>query len=207
MFASHGVLSRWTTPLIALLLLAGCAGGPAAGPTTSGSPTGTVATPTTSTGATATGGTATSASPTTSPSQSYPVKVFFSRHPESDDDPSRVFPVARVAPDDAVGTYAIGELLRGPSASEKSEGYFTDVRLRAATSTCGTADFTLAVTGGVATLQFCKPFDHVGSLSDGRAESALKATLRQFPTVTKVVVLNSRGDCEFDLSGQNACRS
>lgn len=137
--------------------------------------------------------------------KTYPVQVYFSRHPASDDDPSRVFPLLRTAPDLGVGKFAIAALLTGPTGSEAAQGYFTDVRLRAGTSTCG-ADFTLTVSAGVATLKFCRVFDHVGVMSDGRAEAALNATLKQFPTVSKVVILNSAGNCEFDLSGLNNCK-
>ncbi len=136
---------------------------------------------------------------------SHAVKVYFSKHPESDDDPGRVFPVDRTSPDSSVGKYAVAQLLRGPTASEQQSGYFATARLRNDTSTCN-GDFTLTVQAGVATLQFCKPFDHIGSISDGQAESELKATLLQFSTVQKVVILNRYGDCEFNLSGLNLCK-
>ncbi len=136
---------------------------------------------------------------------SHAVKVFFSKHPESDDDPSKVFPVDRTSPDSGVGTFAIAELLRGPTASEQQAGYFATARLRNDTNTCS-SDFSLTVTSGVATLQFCRTFDHIGSISDGQAESELKATLLQFSTVHKVVILNKNGDCEFNLSGLNLCK-
>lgn len=143
---------------------------------------------------------------TTDVNTSYPVSIYFSKHPESDNDPSRTFPVKRTSPDAGVGRFAIAELLKQPSASEQSKGYFTTVKLRSGESTCNGADFTLGIENEVATLQFCKPFDHLGVMADGQAESEIKATLLQFPTVKKVIILNSRGDCEFNLSGQNLCR-
>ncbi|OYW44641.1 hypothetical protein B7Z28_00050, partial [Candidatus Saccharibacteria bacterium 32-45-3] len=71
--------------------------------------------------------------------------------------------------------------------------------------TCA-GDFSLKIKEGVATLQFCKPFDHLGVVADGQADSTLKATLKQFDGVQKVIILNSGGDCEFDLSGMNLCK-
>jgi hypothetical protein len=138
--------------------------------------------------------------------KTYPVQVFYSKHPESDDDPSKVFPVSRTASDLGLGKTAMTELLKGPSATEQSQGYFTTVRLREGPSSCNDQDFTLDITNGVATLQFCKQFDHLGVVADGQADSEIKATLTQFDTVNKVIILNTAGDCEFDLSGMNLCK-
>lgn len=143
---------------------------------------------------------------TTPATQNYTVSVYFSRHPQSDDDPSLTFAVARTSPDSGVGAFAISELLKGPSASESTQGYFTTARLRSGTSTCNGKDFTLSIDKGVATLQFCKPFDHLGVVADGQADSEIKASLKQFSTIQKVIILNSKGDCEFDLSGMNLCK-
>src|SRR4051794_16990560 len=55
------------------------------------------------------------------------VKVFFSRHPESESAFSAVFPVTRVAPDRAVATAALTSLLQGPSDSERASGYFSEL--------------------------------------------------------------------------------
>jgi spore germination protein GerM len=143
---------------------------------------------------------------TSTTKQTYPVRVYFSRHPYSDDDPAATYPVARTAPDLGVGKYAVSELLKGPTANESLEGYFSTAQLREGTSVCGGADFSLKINSGVATLQFCKPFDHLGVVADGQAKSELTDTLKQFSTVQKVIILNSQGDCEFDLSGLNLCK-
>lgn len=146
--------------------------------------------------------------PTNEPAKqptTYPVSVYFSKHPESDNDPSKTFTVQRASPDLSVAKFSITELLKGPTPDEQSKGYFTYVRLRDDTSNCGGADFIVSIENGVATLQFCKTFDHIGSVSDGQAESNIKDTLKQFPTVQKIVILNKSGKCEFDLSGLNLC--
>ncbi len=144
----------------------------------------------------------------TSPTEkvSYPVKVYFSKHPESDDDPARTFALARVSPDLGVAKFAVTELLKGPTPEEATQGYFSYAKLRNEESNCQGADFTLSISNKTATLQFCKTFDHIGSVSDGQAESVIKDTLNQFDTVDKVVVLNKNGDCEFNLSGLNLCK-
>lgn len=146
--------------------------------------------------------------PKTTPQKiaAYPVKVYFSRHPASDDDPSRTFPVDRVSPDLGVGKFTITELLKGPTQDEATQGYFSYAKLRSEQSNCQGADFTLNIGDKIATLRFCKTFDHIGSVSDGQAESEIKATLTQFDAIEKVVILNKNGDCEFNLSGLNLCK-
>jgi hypothetical protein len=58
---------------------------------------------------------------------------------------------------------------------------------------------------GVATVRFCTTVVLLGSVADGQAQSILVATLEQFPTVDRVVILDRGGDCMFDLSGINLC--
>lgn len=141
----------------------------------------------------------------TSNTQSYPVSIYFSKRPDSDNDPSKVFPVSRNSPDLGTGKYSITELLKGPSKQEQAEGYFTTVRLRLDDSNCNNQDFTFNIQDSIATLRFCRNFDHLGVVADGQAESSIKATLNQFSTVKKVVILNKDNECEFDLSGMNLC--
>lgn len=169
-----------------------------------GSATSPVSTPVSSSPPSSTGNT-TQPQPETSPSQSYPVLVYFSKHPDSDNDPSKTFPVQRTAQTLGVATFAVQEVLKGPTSSESSQGYFSTVALRNEPSNCADADFTLSIIDSVARLQFCRPFDHLGVVADGQADSVLKATLRQFKSVKKVIIVNFQGNCEFDLSGLNLC--
>lgn len=140
---------------------------------------------------------------TQQPAKTYPVYIYFSKHPDSDNDPSKTFPVQRVSPDLRVGSFAITQLLKGPTSNESAQGYFITARLRAGAAT---SDFILTISSGAATLQFLKPFDHLGVVADGQADSEIKATLKQFSTVKKVIILNYQGNCEFDLSGMNLCK-
>jgi hypothetical protein len=144
--------------------------------------------------------------PSMTPPVTYSLNVYFSKHTESDNDPSKTFPVSRTAPDLGVAAFAISELLKGPTSTEQGRGYFSTTRLRSGQSNCDGQDFTLSISQNVVTLRFCRVFDHLGVISDGQSESEIKATLMQFSTITKVVILNSSGDCEFNLSGMNACK-
>jgi hypothetical protein len=143
----------------------------------------------------------------------YPVQVFFSKHPASDSNPATVFPVARVSPDINVATYAVHQLIAGPTAAETSQGYFTPLpSALTGLSNCGGADFQLALNtrgttaeSGTATLRFCRQVSSSGVVTDAHINSEVTKTLLQFSTIHKVVILNATGSCFGDESGQNLC--
>ena len=147
-----------------------------------------------------------------------PVFVYFSKNPESLNDPAAVFPVQRVAPNSAVApsaTSAIQQLIAGPTSSEAAAGYFTEltnVLQLSGPSNCGGADFklTLDTRGatpqvGTATLQFCRPTASPGVGADGRIVAEVTKTLTQFSTITTVALLNRNGNCFGDESGLDRC--
>lgn len=136
------------------------------------------------------------------------VKVYFSKNPTSATDPSKTFAVNRVSPDLGVAKYVIGELIKGPTAGETALGYFSKVKV-SGTSNCGGASFTVTISETKkATLKFCKDFvSEGGVVSDAQAQSEIEASLKQFPTTTKVVILDKDGNCLFDQSGLNNCLS
>lgn len=149
-----------------------------------------------------------------------PVKVYFARHPETDNLPTAVFAVTRETTATTThgrATMALQEIFKGPSQTERTQGYYSpfDGQL-ALQSSCPGAfrdfDLTLNVKGstpeqGTATLQFCRRVDIPGDLDGPRMKAMLTSTLLQFPTITKVVILNTQGSCFDDLQGANACLS
>lgn len=198
--------TRWVAAslLVALALpLAACAG------TSTG---GVTPTPTATAAATATH---TPAPTATSTPSSYPVKVYFSKHPDSDNTPTKTFPVSRVSPTLGVATYAIGQLFAGPTAAEQAAGYYTPwAGVLSGPSNCGGPAFKITLdhrgptpAPGVATLQLCKQSQLPGDLAGTRASATATATLLQFSNIKKVVILNYQGSCFDDLSGMNLCLS
>lgn len=184
----HGVVlgSAATVMLVLLLTLAACE----APPTATSTPT--------------------PIAPTATPN-AFPVAVYFSRHPDSDNDPTAVFPVTRLSATQNDASVAIAQLITGPTTSEKAQGYYTPFNM-SGTSTCGSADFTLsldrrgtALETGTATLQFCRVTGVGGELDDARVTAEVTQTLLQFSNIKQVVILTLYGDCFGDLSGQNAC--
>lgn len=145
----------------------------------------------------------------------YPVKVYFSKHPDSEGNFSAVFPVNRTSPDLSVATFAVKQLIAGPTAQEQQAGYYTDLTAAinaADTSSCNGADFTITLNTrgskpeqGTATLQFCRAVSTGGIGADARIMSELQATLTQFPTIKQAVILLKNGSCFGDESGQNRC--
>ncbi len=142
-----------------------------------------------------------------------PVKVYFSKHPDSDRTPTAVFPVTRVAPNPQVATYAIQQLIAGPTAAESAAGYYTTLgSWQPGASNCDGPDFTITLNmkgptpaPGTATLRFCRTVLLGGDVSGVRISAELEATLVQFATIHHVVILTPQGDCFDDFSGLNQC--
>jgi hypothetical protein len=152
----------------------------------------------------------------------YPVKVFFSKFPESvTTNFSAVYPVGRMSPTIAVGTFAIQLLLAGPTLSEHQAGYFTELTtMLSGPSNCsapllvGGPDFTLSLDKrgtvtqtGTATVKFCRSLTSPGIGADARVIAEITATLKQFPRIKQVVILTKDGHCFGDLSGKDLCLS
>lgn len=150
----------------------------------------------------------------------YPIKVYFSKSPTSlNTDPSAVFPVDRVSPTLAVGTFSIQLLIAGPTPDEQKAGYFTELNtMLSGPSKCsaplpvGGPDFTLALDKkgtvaqkGTATLQFCRSISSPGIGADARVKAEIDATLKQFGTITEVVILTQDGHCFGDETGMDTC--
>ena len=143
----------------------------------------------------------------------YVVQVYFSKQPDSYNDPNAVFPVQRVSPTSGVATSAIEQLIAGPTASEKAQGYFTELSAAlTGASNCGGADFTITLNmrashpqTGAATLRFCRTLSLPGELTDARIKAEITKTLTQFSTITSVTIITREGHCFGDLSGQDTC--
>jgi hypothetical protein len=160
------------------------------------------------------------ASSTPTPGSSgYPIQVYFPK--TSDSTLTHVFPVNRVSPTSAVATFAVQLLIAGPTPQERSAGYYSELNgLFTGGSQCdgaglptlGGPDFTLALNmkgstteQGTATVKFCRPTVSPGEGTDARVLAEMRTTLLQFPTITKVAILDVRGQCFGDLSGLNLC--
>jgi len=138
------------------------------------------------------------------------VQVFLSRNPDSLNDFTAVFPLARqVAPgEQGLAGAALEALIAGPTPAEQAQGYFSDfgALLTGGVSSCkGGGDFVLAVEAGLATVQMCRATSSAGIGQDARAQAEVEATLTQFPTIQKVRVLSAEGHCLFDESGMDIC--
>lgn len=187
------------------------------GGTDSPTATTTQATPTATTQPTE--GTTPQATATETSVPDYQIKVYFSRFPDSLQDYTAVFSVKRISPTLAVATFSIQLLIAGPTLSERSEGYFSELNsILAGPSTCsgsyptGGPDFTLTLNKkgstteqGTATLRFCRASQSPGIGTDARIQAEITATLTQFSNIKKVVILTSTGHCFGDQSGADVC--
>jgi hypothetical protein len=149
----------------------------------------------------------------------YPIKVYFSKFPESETKFDAVFPVDRVSPTLGVANFALQLLIAGPTTEERNAGYFSELNsILTGPSTCsapyptGGPDFKLALNmkdatqeQGTATVRFCRATSSPGIGADARIQAEINATLKQFPNIKKVVILDKDGHCFADGSGQDQC--
>jgi hypothetical protein len=164
-------------------------------------------------------GTTVPASSLTATAEGYAIKVFFSRFPDSTSNVNAVFPVKRTSPTSMVGTFAIQLLIAGPTPQEWEAGYFSELNsILTGPSNCSSAhptggpDFQLSVNMkgttselGTATLHFCRTTSSPGIGADARIQADINATLKQFFSIKKVVILTKDGRCFGDESGRNRC--
>ena len=148
-----------------------------------------------------------------------PVKVYFSKFPQSLNRFTAVFPVARISPPRDRETFAIQLLIAGPTPTERRAGYFSELNsLLTGPSACsapqptGGPDFTLHLDRrgstperGTATLRFCRVLSSPGVGADARVRAEIAATLTQFGRIKKVVILTEGGHCFADESGADRC--
>jgi spore germination protein GerM len=118
------------------------------------------------------------------------VKVFFNN---SILDPefscNKVFPVERkISKTEAVGRAALEELLKGPTESEKEQGFLTNINP-------GVKIQSLTIENGLARVDFDEQlgFQVGGSCRVAAIRAEITETLKQFPTVDEVLIsINGR---------------
>jgi hypothetical protein len=168
---------------------------------------------------TATAPTTAAVTPTTSGQTGYPIKVYFSNNPGT----MSVTAVNRVSPTIDTGTYSIQMLVAGPTPQERAQGLFSELNSAfngpticagpvASAGTVGGPDFTLTLNmkgstpeQGTATLKFCRPTTLAGDFTGPRITAEINATLKQFSSIKKVVILDSSGNCWAALKTGNDC--
>jgi hypothetical protein len=153
--------------------------------------------------------------PTTSGLTDYPIKVFFSNNPGT----LTVTAVNRVSPTAQVEEFSIQMLIAGPTPEERASGLFSELNdAFSGSSNCAGSlpvdgpDFTLTLNmkgstpeQGTATLKFCRTTLLAGEGTGFRITAEINATLKQFSSIKKVVILNSSGNCFADLKTGNDC--
>ena len=137
-----------------------------------------------------------------SPNLTY--KVYFSRHPGSDEDPARISGYIREASKPNTEPDAVAQLIAGSKPDETKDGAFTMVVLTGA-SNCG-VDFRLTIKNQLATLQFCRTFATTTTIGLTQAAAQINTTLEQFSNIDKVSTLNQAGQCLFGSIDTTNCK-
>lgn len=126
------------------------------------------------------------------PSLTTGVKVFFNNNNlDPEISCTKVFPVERqIEKTQGVAASALNELLKGPLAAEKDQGYYSNINQ-------GVFLRKLVIENGVAKADFDAYLNEgvAGSCRVGAIRSQIEETLKQFPTV-KSVVISIEGNSE-----------
>jgi hypothetical protein len=120
------------------------------------------------------------------PGEAMSVSAFFgnSIYNPNQIDCEKVYPVERkVKKDPKTATMALKELLKGPTVSETKEGYSTSLNY-------GIELNKISISNGEAKVDFNSVLGEgvAGSCRVGQIRAQIESTLKQFPTVTSVVI-------------------
>lgn len=169
--------------------------------TACGSASSVATAPTSTPSATATPLSTSTPIPATATPVSHTINVYFSKTPDSGNDFTAVFPVTRTTTSVRVGTFGIEQLIVGPTAAEAATGLFSQVMTvipgapAHGDDHCGAGiAFSLTITSGVARMQFCEATTSGGIGDDARVLSEIRATLKQFSTISTVKVCTMDGN-------------
>lgn len=111
------------------------------------------------------------------------VQVYFSRTGDDEIEWPKTKPVLRIIPKTTkVGTAALEELLKGPTAEEKADGYTTNIP-------SGSKLNSLVIVNGEARADFNATTESGGGTTSMLARTnQIKKTLLQFPTIKNVTI-------------------
>lgn len=126
------------------------------------------------------------------------VNIYFSKDPESFDDPEFTGFVRRTYEDNQnLVIFVINELIKGPSLSEQNEDdLFSELEL-SGESNCDGNNYEYSISSSQLELKFCKEIISSGVLMDARIKSFVEKTLLELNLFDEVVLLDRNGEPLF----------
>ncbi len=142
------------------------------------------------------------------------VQLYFYKEPlEPQHNVADIESVERTTESENLYTYAITELINGPSEEEQDDGYISVFSL-SGSSTCSGHSFQYKTTGSTLKIQICKEIEPVLDAEGAYAGITLNAQARvtrqfneslSFGGIDSVALFDKNGNCYAPESGQNAC--
>lgn len=116
--------------------------------------------------------------------------------------------VKRMTSRNDVAAFSIEQIIVGPTNAEASQNLddtFGEDALAwfTSSSNCNGKDFKISIANKKATVQFCRDTSLAGDMSGFVITDQIEKTLKQFPSVETVVILNKSGNCFDDMPGLN----
>jgi hypothetical protein len=135
----------------------------------------------------------------------YAVKIFLPKSGDNDIEVSKVYPTQRSSDQKDVVNYVISEIVKGPNPSELALNFVAPIKF-SGSSNCGVVDFTSYVNDGNVFIKFCRAVLTAGAGDEAKIKLSIENTLKQFPIIKKIEILNNNNTCFADLSGLDQCK-
>jgi len=119
----------------------------------------------------------------------YNVDVYFTnleKEAAEKDGKIHVYPLKRGTNDDAVATFCLNEILKGPTEDEKSQGYYSELVFE--DGKVDAESFKIKIVNKIAYVDFAKPLKFYSDKSRDRVKLQIEQTLLQFHTIKSVVI-------------------
>ena len=129
------------------------------------------------------------------------INIYFSKDPESFDDPLTLYPVIRELNGNDPISFAVSQLIAGPTNEDKENGLFSELVL-SGESNCQGMNFEYTVNSKVVTLQFCRKLELSGEMQGARIKEMIHRTLTEINNIEDVIILGQNGSDIFDLKGE-----
>lgn len=120
------------------------------------------------------------------------IKIFYGKNPVSFDSSNIVCSVIRETNSTDLISFALDELIKGPTSEEALEGLYSEINL-VGESNCAGRDYRYGLDDGNLTIQFCKKLDIADEIQSECVIKTVTQSLMAIKSVSSVNILDMNG--------------
>lgn len=121
------------------------------------------------------------------------IKIFFGKNPVSFDSSNIVCSVIRETNSTDLISFALDELIKGPTSEEASEGLYSEINL-VGESNCEGKDYKYTIDNGNLTVQFCKRLDLADEMQGDCVVKTVTQSIMAIDKVDRLTILDFEGN-------------